>query len=165
MPMNFSKESYEGPSPAPDGWYPLILKDFRPAFTKDTSKPKSLNLNPVIEIADGSEHDGKRIFENLSTNGDFAQSIVLCLIHSTGVEATINPDGSWDIPGMFDKMDSHPQNPEQWKYMGPLTNKMFEAELYTDEWNGKKSNKIAQYKCNIHGCTVPHPTSLRRRNK
>ena len=165
MPMNFSKESIEGPQPAPDGWYTLILKDFKPAFTKDPNKPKSLNLNPIIEISDGTEHDGKRIFENLSTNGDYAQSIVLALIHATGVEANVEPDGTWNMPGDFDKMDTAPQSPELWKYMGPLTNKMFEAELYTDEWNGKKSNRVVQYKCNVPGCTVPHPTNLRRKNK
>lgn len=167
MPMNFSRESMEGPQPVQDGWYTLILKDFKPSFTKDTSKPKTINLNPIIEFVNLPEMDGRRVFENMSTNGDFAQSIILALIHATGLDAvqTGAPDGGWTFPGILDGMDQHPDNPEQWKYLGPLTNKIFEAELYVDEFNGRKNNKIAQYKCAVPGCTIAHPTNLRRRSK
>jgi len=162
--MNFSKESIEGPTPAPDGWYQLIFKGFKPTHTKDKS---GINLNPVVEIVNHTEHDGKRVFDNGNVSSDFGQSIILALVHATGQQEVPSPngDGGWSLPGVFDGENEHPNEPEKWNYLGPMTNQVFEAELYVDDYNGRKSNKIAQYKCSIPGCTVPHPTNLRRKNK
>jgi len=161
--MNFSKESIEGPAPAPDGWYQLIFKGFKPAHAKDK---QSINLNPQLEIVNHNTEDGKKVWDNGSTNGDYAQSIVLALVHATGQPEvpSANGDGGWELPGILDGMDQYPDNPEKWDYKGPMLNQVIEVELYVDEYNGRKSNKIAQYKCAIPGCQVKHPTNLRRKN-
>ena len=43
--MNFTKDALEGSSPAPDGWYQLILKGFNPVYTRDKT---SFNFQPVL---------------------------------------------------------------------------------------------------------------------
>ena len=102
------------------------------------------------------------MFENLPLKRDWA---VAALVHACGVDLDYSSDGtSWKIPGIFPNSDKL-EDPSEWgMYQGPLKNRILEAELYTDDWNGKKSNKIAQYKCSVSGCTIKHPTNLRRKN-
>ena len=72
--------------------------------------------------------------------------------------------GSTDtkIPGIFKGESEHPDKPSEWEYMGPLTNKIFEAEICTKEWMGKKSNRVKQFKCAVPGCAERHITNLER---
>jgi hypothetical protein len=163
MPFNmgFSHESLSGKPPVPAGWYKLRLIKFKPAASKGKD---SINLNPELEVIDNLEHDGRKVFETLNTKGAW---VIQDLVHACGMQMVEIQDGnqgteaaSYTMPGIWDKSDQFPEEPEKWEYQGPLTNAVFEAELYLHEYNGKKSNKVKQFKCAIPGCTERHSTNL-----
>jgi len=159
--MNFSREEFSGSTPAPDGWYTLQIKGFRPRAAKNG---ESVSLNAELAIIGGTDHDGKRVFVGLNTKmawmwADF--------IHATGLQMEVVQDEfagtekeNLTIPGVFEGSDTNPDDPSQWKYQGPLLNKTLEAELATREYNGKKSNDVRQFKCAVAGCTEKHSTNL-----
>ena len=63
---------------------------------------------------------------------------------------------------LFENADTNPLEPEKWKYLGPLLNKVMEVELANIPAQGgfKAKNEIRQYKCAVPGCTEKHATNL-----
>lgn len=163
--MNFNKEQLSGSKPPlPDGWYTLQLKGFAPKLAG--ANKDSVSLNPEIVTIGNPNPDlnDRRVFENLNSKAGW---IIQDFVHACGLQMEEVQDGnqgteaaSYTLPGVFDGSDKFPEDPAQWKYLGPLTNKTFEAEIFTSEYNGKKSNKIRQYKCAVPGCTQKHSTNL-----
>lgn len=159
--MNFSKESLSGGGgPLPEGWYQLMFRSFKPEATKNKD---SVNLNAQFEIVNNPEYDGRRIFETLSLKFPPA---IQDFVHACGLQMEPVP-GSEEatIPGAFKGMDTDPDEPSKWEYLGPLTNKIFEAEIADREYQGKKSSKIKQYKCAVTGCNERHITNLLRKSE
>lgn len=160
--MGYSKEQLSGKPPVPQGWYQLRLSGFKPKVAGQNKD--SINYNPQIEVINNPEYDGRKIFENLNSKAGW---IIQDLVHACGQQLVEVQDGNqgteaaiWTIPGFWANADQFPEEPEKWEYQGPLTNAVFEAEVYISEYNGKKSNKIMQYKCSIPGCTERHSTNL-----
>ena len=159
--MNFSTESLSGKPPVPDGWYQLRLSGFK---QEASSKKDSINLNPQIEVINHSEYDGRKVFESMNTKGTW---VIRDLVHACGLHMVEVQDGNqgteaanWTMPGVWNKSDQFPEEPDKWEYLGPLTNAVFTAELYTKDYQGRKSNKIRQFKCAVPGCTVKHSMNL-----
>ena|ERR1019366_9335609 len=165
--MGFTKEELTGAPPVPGGWYTLQFKQFKP---KISSKKDSISLNAEFAIVSPSEYENRRVFAGLNTKmawmwADF--------IHATGLEMEEIQDenagtekASYTIPGIFEGQKEHPEDPSQWKYLGPLTNKTFEAELAdipqqtVDGNTYKPKNEVRQFKCAVTGCTEKHSTNL-----
>lgn len=161
--MGFSKGSLEGPPPVPEGFYTLILKGFKQSKSKNGD---SVNLNPEIEIVGNSnpEFNGRKVFESMNVGGAW---VVRDLVHACGFPMEVVKDGNegtdaenQQIPGIFEKADQFPEDPSQWKYQGPLLNRTFQAELAISEYQGRKSNKIRQFICQVSGCQAKHSTNL-----
>ena len=162
--MNFSKESLSGAAPLEEGWYVLMFKSFSPKLAGQNKDSVSLNAQYEIVNNANSELNGRKVFDNLNLKGAW---VIQDFVHSTGIEMepVLGPSGeveTYTIPGVFKGMDTDPDDPTKWEYLGPLTNKVFEAEIAISEYNGKKSNKIRQYKCGVAGCTERHSTNLLR---
>lgn len=153
--MNFSKESLSGAPPVPDGWYQIMFSGFK---QEAASKKDSINLNPQFFIHNHSEYEGRKVWANLNTKGPW---VIQDFVHACGVEME-KVDGTDEstLPGIFKGMEENPEDPSKWEYLGPLTNKVFEAEVFTSEFNGRKSNKIKQYKCAVPSCSERHSTNL-----
>lgn len=156
--MNFSRESLSGSDPAPSGWYQLQFKGFKQVASNNKD---SINLNPQFEIINHPEHDGKKVWSTMNTKGTW---VINDFVHATGnqMQAVNGDPDSLSIPGVFKDIDSFPDNPEKWEYLGPLTNSVFEAEVFISDWNGKKSSKVKQFKCAVPGCTERHSTNLEK---
>lgn len=161
--MSFSTESLAGKPPVPAGWYTLRLSGFKQEGSKNKD---SVNLNPQIEVINHPEYDGRKVFETMNTKGSW---VIRDMVHACGQHMVELQDGNqgtqaanWTMPGVWNKIDQFPDDPSKWEYLGPLTNAVFEAELYEDDYNGKKSNKIRQFKCILPGCQVKHSTNLAR---
>lgn len=152
--MNFSKESLSGKPPAPEGWYRLQFTGFKPVASKNKD---SVNLQPQFQIVQNTEHEGGKVWSNMNTNAPF---VIQDFVHACGLEMEQEPDGSAKIPGVFKGVDENPDDPTKWEYFGPLMNKIFEAELFISEYNGRKSNKIKQYRCIVPNCKERHSTNL-----
>ena len=155
--MSFKAESFSQGDPVPEGWYKLQFGGFHPEFTKAKD---CINLQPVLTIVQHAEFDGRRVFSGIGTK--FTPGIQ-DLVHACGLKLEEIP-GTTDtkIPGIFKGENEFPDDPKQWQYLGPLTNKIFEAEVCIKEYNGKKSNRVKQYKCLIPGCQERHITNLER---
>jgi hypothetical protein len=161
--MSFNKEELGGALPVPAGWYSVQIKNFRPKKSKDG---ESLSLNAELAIVNNSEYDGRRVFAGLNTKmawmwPDF--------VHATGLEMEEVQDefagtekANFTIPGVFEGSDTHPDEPSQWKYLGPLLNKTMEVELANipPQDGYKAKNEVRQYKCAVTGCTEKHSTNL-----
>jgi hypothetical protein len=161
--MSFNKEELGGALPVPAGWYSVQIKNFRPKKSKDG---ESLSLNAELAIVNNSEYDGRRVFAGLNTKmawmwPDF--------VHATGLEMEEVQDefagtekANFTIPGVFEGSDTHPDEPSQWKYLGPLLNKTMEVELANipPQDGYKAKNEVRQFRCTVTGCTEKHSTNL-----
>lgn len=160
--MNFTRESLAGKPPIPAGWYKFRVTGFKPKIAG--ANKDSVSFNPQIEVIDNPEHDGSRVFENLNSKAPW---IIQDFVHACGLQLEVVQDGNQGtaaetttIPGVWINADTNPDEPEKWEYAGPLVNATFEAETYPNEYNGKTSAKIRQYKCAVTGCTERHSTNL-----
>ena len=162
--MGYSKSELSGSSPVPDGWYKLQLISFSP---KIAGKEKdSVSLNAQMEIIQHSEHTGRKIFASLNSKAGW---ILQDFVHACGLEMEEIQDAnagteaaSYTIPGVFEGSDQYPDDPSKWKYQGPLTNQVLEAEVATTEYMGKKRNEVRQYKCAVPNCAERHSVNLLR---
>lgn len=159
--MSYQKEELTGAGPVPAGWYTLQVKGFRPRASKDR---QSVSLNAEMAIVSPSEYEGRRVFASLNSKAGF---ILFDFTHACGLpmeevqdENAGTEKASLTIPGMFDGQDKFPEDPTQWKYIGPLLNRTLEAELAETEYQGKKRNEVRQFKCAVAGCTEKHSTNL-----
>lgn len=160
--MNFNKEDITGKPPVPPGWYTLQVKAFKPKLAGENKD--SLSLNGEFSIIGNGEYEGRRVFESLNTKAGW---IMLAFLHACDLEFEVVQNENvgteaeeFSIPGAFEGADKFPEDPTQWKYVGPLTNKTFEAELAITQYQGRDSNHVRQYRCAVANCTEKHPTNL-----
>lgn len=159
--MGMSKEDLSGPPPVPNGLYELIVTGFRPKVAKSG---ESLNYNGEFTITGNPLHENRKVFHPLNTS--FAVAI-RDFVHACGVpmeKIIVQGDAQTDqteefvLPGTFENADTNPDDPTKWgKYLGPLTNKIFKAELVTTEYQGKHKNEIRCFFCAIPNCAVNEP--------
>jgi len=88
-------------------------------------------------------------------------------VHAMGLRMEEIQDGnqgteaaSYTIPGVFENADKFPDDPSQWKYLGPLVNKTLECELAITEYQGRQRNEIRQFRCAVPDCSDKHSTNL-----
>ena len=167
--MGFSKEELGGRVPVPAGWYTLMFKGFKPKASKikpGATESDSWNLNAEFEIVGHPEYNGRRVFAGLNSKGAWMWPD---FVHATGIpmeevqdENAGTEKASYTLPGVFEGSDIDPEHPENWKYLGPLLNKTFEAELANIPASGSfpAKNEVRQYKCAVPGCTDKHSTNL-----
>ena len=160
--MNYNKEQLHGRPPASPGWYVLQIKNFKPKTAGENKDSVSLNIEMMI-VGSGDQ-EGKRVF---LTGNSKAPWILFDFVHSTALEMEEIQDGnqgteaaSYTIPGVFENADKFPDDPTQWKYLGPLANKTLEAELAITEYQGRQRNEIRQFRCAVPNCTEKHSTNL-----
>lgn len=159
--MGYSKDQLSGASPVPAGPYTLQFKQFRPKASKDK---ESWSLNAELEIVGNAEYDGRKVFASLNSKAPWIQQDFL---HAAGLDWEVVQDSNVGtekecktLPGIFENADTDPEHPENWKYLGPLTNKTMQVEVAETEYQGKKRNEIRQYICAVPGCTEKHSTNL-----
>jgi len=162
--MGFSKSALSGKAPLPANWYHFRLTGFQPKIAGQNKD--SISLNPQIEVV-GNPDDtlySSKVFENLNTKAGW---IIQDLVHACGLQMVEVQDGNqgteaaqFTMPGFWANADQFPDEPEKWEYQGQMTNATFEAETYINEYNGRKSAKIRQYKCAVPGCQERHSTNL-----
>lgn len=149
--LGVSKESLEQKRMT-GGIYEVQFVGFKP---KKSSKGTTL-LRPEMKILGNADFNGKLVFDkySLPLNSGWA---VQDFVHAFGLE--LDPEGN--IPGEWDFPDE--DNPETWKYRGPLVGKVAKVEIveaeYTDK-SGAKKNGIAikQYICSVPNCVAKNPT-------
>jgi hypothetical protein len=172
--MSYSKEELSGAPPIPAGKYTLQLKVFKPkasALKPGETESSSLNLNPELVVINHPDYEGRRIFWNMNTKGAF---IFTDFVHACGLqmeevqnEYAGTAKASYTLPGVFEGADDPKVKPEDWKYLGPLTNKTLEVEVAeTPAQTGadgkfyKAKNEIRQFFCAIPNCQEKHSTNL-----
>jgi hypothetical protein len=165
--MSASKEELSGAPPLPAGWYKLQVKAFKPkasAVKPPATVPDSFNMNAEFEVIGNAQFDGRKCFAGLNSKAWF---IIMNFVHACGLQMEELQDGNqgteaanFAIPGVWEDSDKYPDDPSKWRYLGPLTNATFEAELAETEYQGKKRNEVRQFKCVIPGCTERHSTNL-----
>ena len=156
--MGMSKEDLSGPPPVPNGLYELQVTNFRPKVAKSG---ESLNYNAEFTISGNPLYENRKVFHPLNTS--FAVAI-RDFSHACGVplEEIPNPENPSEnlqvLPGTFENAKENPDDPSKWgKYIGPLTNKIFKAELVTTTYQGKNKNEIRCFFCAIPGCAEKEP--------
>lgn len=155
--MGMSKEDLTGPPPVPPGVYDLQVTGFRPKIAKSG---ESLNYNAEFTVTSNPTFDGRKVFHPMNTSFGVA---IRDFTHACGLqlEKMDNPEGGDQLdclPGTFEFMKQFPDEPDKWgKYLGPLTNKIFKAELAVTTFQGKEKNEIRQFLCALKDCAVLEP--------
>ena len=155
--MGMTKEDLSGPPPVPPGIYEHQLAGFRPKIAKSG---ESLNYNAEFTITGNPAYENRKVFHPLNTS--FAVA-VRDFIHACGIDmekitvlttADTPQHDEFVLPGTFENADTNPDDPSKWgKYLGPLTNKIFKAELAITEYQGKSKNEVRAF-----FCAFPDPT-------
>lgn len=159
--MGMSKEELKGPPPVPNGVYELQVTGFRPKIAKSG---ESLNYNAEFTIYGNSQYENRKVFHPLNTSFFTA---VRDFTHACGFqcETMIIPGDAQTpqqeiqvMPGTFEGMDKNPDDPSKWgKYIGPLTNKIFKAELATTSFQGRDKNEVRAFFCTLANCATLEP--------
>lgn len=165
--MSMSKEDLSGPPPVPPNIYTLRFVQFKPKLAKSG---ESLNYNAEFTIEGNPAYENRKVFHPLNTA--FAVAI-RDFVHATGIDMekvtvpeSLDPatnvvtpaHDEFILPGIFEDADKNPEDPSKWgKYMGPLTNKTFKAELVITEYQGKSKNEVRCFFCAFPGCAVAYP--------
>lgn len=161
--MGFNRDDLSGKPPVPPGWYTLQFKSFKPKIAG--ANKDGFMLNAECVVVGNQEYDGRKVFMGLSNKAGW---VLYSFVHACGLQMEPILDGNQGteaetsfIPGTFEDIDKFPEDPSRWgKYLGPLTNKTFEAELAITEYQGRHKNEVRQYRCAIPGCPEKHPTNL-----
>jgi hypothetical protein len=161
--MSFNREELSGKPPVPPGWYTLQFKQFRPKIAG--ANKDGYMLNAECAVIGNQEYEGRKVFVGLSNKAGW---VINAFVHACGVPLEVVQDGNAGteaeetcLPGTFEFVDKFPDDPSQWgKYVGPLTNKTFEAELTTTSYQGRDKNEVRQFRCNLPNCNEKHPTNL-----
>ena|SRR5215472_14259769 len=161
--MGYNKEDVSGKPPAPPGWYTLQFKQFKPKIAGVNKDGVMLNAECII-IGNGDQ-EGKRVFIGLSNKAGW---VIYAFVHACGLPMTVIEDGNQGteaeetaLPGTWEHVDQFPDDPSKWgKYVGPLTNKTFEAELAITSYQGRDKNEVRQFRCALADCSDKHPTNL-----
>ena len=161
--VGVTKASLTGPPPVPTGLYKLRVVRFRPKIAKSGN---SMNYNLEAEVVEHSEAlDGRKVFHPLNTSFGIA---IWDFVHACGLEMdvqTVPVDGVdgeeeeiYTLPGIFEGASDHPDDPEQWgDYKGPLTNRVFAADVVETSYNGKPKNEVRAFLCALPDCAEKHP--------
>ena len=153
--MGLKKEDLSGPAPVPPGVYELQLSGFRPKIAKSG---ESLNYNGEFTIVGNPQYENRKVFHPLNTS--FAVAL-RDFVHACGEDMEIvqGEDGEeMLLPGTFEHIKEFPEDPSQWgKYLGPLTNKIFKAELAITNYQGKDKNEVRCFYCALKDCAVIYP--------
>ena len=162
--MSFNREDISGKPPAPSGWYTLQFKQFKPKIAGE--KKDGFMFNAECAIVGNQDQEGKKVFIGLSNKAGW---VIDAFCHACGTPMEVLLDGNegteleqTTLPGTFEHIDQFPDDPEQWgKYVGPLTNKTFEAELAITQYQGgRPRNEVRQFRCVVPNCAEKHPTNL-----
>ena len=158
--MGMTKEDLSGPAPVPPGIYELQFSGFRPKIAKSG---ESLNYNAEFTIVNNPSYENRKVFHPMNTS--FAVAI-RDFVHATGLdmEKILVGDASTDqheelvLPGTFETFTGNEDDPSKWgKYIGPLTNKIFKAELAITTYQGKDKNEVRAFFCAYPGCATEQP--------
>jgi hypothetical protein len=159
--MGMTKEDLNGPPPVAPGVYELQVTGFRPKISKAGT---SLNYNAEFTITNHPSDDGRKVFHPLNTSfgvaiRDFSHACG-CALETITVPGDIDTPQHEEqvLPGAFENADKYPDDPSKWgKYIGPLTNKIFKAELAITSYNGKPKNEVRLFFCALQDCAIKEP--------
>lgn len=147
--MKVSNEKLTGAENPTPGPYKLKLLFFKPETSK---KGDSINLKACMEVVDHVTFDGRKVWDNLNSNGAWTYSD---FCHAFGLPMETDGKESW-LPGNWDgdaaKFD--PNKPETWKYVGPLVGRTANVEIGVDSFGAK----IRRYFCAVPDCATKFPT-------
>lgn len=152
-------EKLNRPEPVPQNIYKLRLTGFKPKKSKDG---ESVNFNPEFTFIDpGQKWDGK-VLKYAFVGSAKVPSLLQDMVHATGEVMEVDendPDAPASMPGIWDadQVKFKPDDPSTWVYQGPLLNKDLQAELYIDDYNGQKNNKILRFICAVPNCETRFP--------
>lgn len=152
--MGVSKESVEGREVVPPGIYDVRFVGFSPKWSKEKEgKEKSVNLNAKYEIIGNPDLVNRFIFDTLNQNAFYMADVA----HAFGVE--MEQEGEqYYLPGTWDSDPGFKEdNPETWKYRGPLLGQTGKIEVAVDTYNNRQNNKVQQYLCRIENCAEKFP--------
>lgn len=161
MPFQFgiNNEKLQAPEPVPQAIYTLRLIGFNPKHSKDK---ESINFQPeFVIVAPGQPYDQRKLKFGFIANSK-VPSLIQDMVHGTGevMDGDANDkDAILRIPGFWnaDLSKFNPNDASTWVYQGPLLNKELQAELYVDDYNGKKNNKILRFICKVPECAKRFP--------
>ena len=155
--MKQSKEQIEGKEVAPNGIYTLKLVGFKPKKSKEDPanplKPRTVNLNARMEIVDNPEQEKKVVYELLNEKSFMFADFC----HAFGLPMETDGESYW-LPGEWDSApDFDADNPETWKYDGPLLGRTCQAEIAVSSFNNRENNKVRKYFCAVDDCATKFP--------
>jgi hypothetical protein len=159
--MGMTKGDLTGPPPVPNGVYELQFAGMRPKIAKSGT---SLNYNAEFTIVGNPAYENRKVFHPLNTSfavaiRDFVHACGLDMETQTVLTTADTPQhDEYVLPGTFENAAASPDEPEKWgKYIGPLTNKIFKAELAITVYQGKEKNEVRCFFCAFPGCAVQYP--------
>jgi hypothetical protein len=118
--LKASQEDIKGEPPVPPGIYTVMLKGFKPKFSK---KRDSVNLNPQIEVVNHADFNNRKLFDSLNTKAKWTWPPFFACF---GVAVTPDANGDVEFPGDFNGPDN---DPEKWSYVGPLQGQVGQVEV------------------------------------
>jgi hypothetical protein len=150
--MKVSNDKLEGLDVVPPGPYDIKLVGFN---VKVSKKGDSFNLNPCMEIVGHPEFAGRKVFDTLNSGGAWTWPD---FVHCFGLPMETDGKESW-IPGSWDgdKAKYKADDPNTWKYAGPLLGRSGKVNIAVDNYNGKDSNKVERYICAVPDCASKFP--------
>lgn len=166
--MGMSKEDLSGPPPVPNGVYDLQVTNFKPAVSKSG---EYLNYNAEFTVVNHPEYDKRKVFHPLTTGfavaiADFAHACGVPMEKVTVLSTADTPQhDEYVLPGVFEGQKEFPDDPKKWgKYLGPLTNKVFKAEVVSTEYQGRPKNEVRVFFCAIDQCATLYPEIKHSKN-
>lgn len=95
--FSFADVEPGGPQPIPSGWRFLRIETWEETKTKGGKAPGTLMYSSSFSVCDGSEHDGRYVFDNFVMGGDRLRDTIArlkALLIAAGIdEDTINAKG------------------------------------------------------------------------
>lgn len=156
--MGYSKDKLTGIKPVPPGLYYVRFEGFKPKLSKDKGDgtARSLNLNAEGTIVSHPEFDGRKVFATLNEG---IPSFIQDFCHSFGVEMENQASDNPSFPGIFDAEPStfDENNPETWKYAGPLVGKVAQWELGVKTYQGREQQSQRKFICAVPDCANRFP--------
>jgi len=156
--MGYDKEKLSGMKPVPPGIYQVRFEQFKPKLSKDKGdgKPRSLNLNAECTIINHPEFENRKVFATLNEG---IPSFIQDFVHSFGVEMEDQASDNPKFPGIMDADPSifDENNPETWKYAGPLVGKVAQWELGVKTYQGREQQSIRKFICAVPDCANKFP--------
>lgn len=166
--MGMTKEDLSGPPPVPQGVYELQVTNFKPIVAKSGT---SLNYNLEATIVNNPQYEGRKVFHPLNTSFGVA---IRDFVHATGIDMEVQlvlttadtpQHEEFVLPGIFEGAAANPDDPTKWgKYLGPLTNKVFKAELAVTSYQGRPKNEVRVFYCAFPGCATVYPEMKHSQN-